>query len=594
MNLSRPVIFAMSTALIFSIGSSSSATTDYSHPSFSVADDRVLNLRETGSKIVMETVEDALRDGGIALLGEDFQIDSSLNWVFGETIEGEADAVVPLWSKGEHVVFTQPGLVVWSGIEEENRIDGNLGVVYRTNLANTIGINAVGGASIFYDHDFQVGLSRISFGADIQRGYLQGSANYYQPLGDAEAGRTGYIEEALGGMDARLVYERRKVRLSGNLGYWQYGEIEGSEGDWELSYGLEAGVRIMEGVFVEAGYQAHDDASIGGRFDLGVAFKFSLPGFEGASYGDGSGSANLYKIVERERRILYEEQKSGGAGGNEILLPTVSFNIADDPALTAGGGSLDITLELSEALSEPVTVNIVASGTAEYGDEGDWDVARRVPVGDEEAPYRLCDTTCPIMFPAGETSADIRLMAQIGTVGETAGVEIQIPTAAQNLVRAGSTPRVEFTIQQPPPPPPPTASLNYSGSTMIAGTGSSVRMRIDLSEKLSEEVSVTLVSDGTATYANDGAGTWKLVYHVLPEGDVPGDTIGERNDCHPEDITMTGCQIVIPSGQTIVDIEVTPELLTSEATIMLTLGIHRAGETGLVLGNSWRRNLTIQ
>ena len=84
MNSARISLIALSAALMFSVGSSSLANTNYSHPAFSVAEDPVLNMRETGSKIVMETIEDAIRQGGTALLGEGFQLDSSLNYVFGE------------------------------------------------------------------------------------------------------------------------------------------------------------------------------------------------------------------------------------------------------------------------------------------------------------------------------------------------------------------------------------------------------------------------------------------------------------------------------------------------------------------------------
>ena len=91
-------VIALSAVLIFSIGSSAStATTNYSHPEFSIAEDRTLNLRETGSQIVIDTIENALRQGGLALLGEGFQLDSSLSYHSGdnEGIEGDLDVVIP-------------------------------------------------------------------------------------------------------------------------------------------------------------------------------------------------------------------------------------------------------------------------------------------------------------------------------------------------------------------------------------------------------------------------------------------------------------------------------------------------------------------
>ena len=93
-------VIALSATLMFSVGSSAStATTNYSHPEFSIAEDRTLNLRETGSQIVIDTIENALRQGGFALLGEGFQLDSSLSYHSGdnEGIEGDLDVVIPLW-----------------------------------------------------------------------------------------------------------------------------------------------------------------------------------------------------------------------------------------------------------------------------------------------------------------------------------------------------------------------------------------------------------------------------------------------------------------------------------------------------------------
>ena len=73
------------------------------------------------------------------------------------------------------------------------------------------------------------------------------------------------------------------MRVSGTLGYWRYEGIEDGNSNWELSYGLDAVFRVVDGIFIEGGYEKHDDdASFGDRFDVGVALRFSLPGFEGA------------------------------------------------------------------------------------------------------------------------------------------------------------------------------------------------------------------------------------------------------------------------------------------------------------------------
>ena len=183
MRLFHSAVVAISMLLTLPLGSSATVTANYSHPPFSITEDRTLSLRETGSQLVIDAIEDSLYRGGLALLGDGFQIDSSLGWVFGEDIEsidGGIDAAIPLLSKNGHIVFTQPGLVFWEGNGEEERIDANFGIVYRTNLANTpVGIDAIGGASLFYDYDFhRVGHERLSIGADIQTDNFHGSFNW--------------------------------------------------------------------------------------------------------------------------------------------------------------------------------------------------------------------------------------------------------------------------------------------------------------------------------------------------------------------------------------------------------------------------------
>ena len=851
MNLFRSAIFVMCAVLMFSIGPSSSATTNYSHPAFSVADDRVLNLREAGSKIVVETIEDALRAGGIALFDERFQIDSSLDWVLGEAVSGELEAVVPLWSRDGHVVFTQPGFVLWNGLADDNRLDGNLGVVYRTNLLNTpVGFDAIGGVSLFYDHDFQIGHSRIGIGVDVQRDGLHGAFNYYHPLSDTQDGREGYVEDALQGMDASLAVESDVTRVGGNVGYWLFQGDEDDKDEWEFSYGLDAGLRLMPGVFLEGRLESHDKASLGRRASVGLAFRFNLPNFDGKSYGEGVRVSNLWSPVDRESRILYEEREavpkanlvaSGtgntrniavqleetfaedvvlnliGAGsatynddwtisvggddcpvvdgtdcsvtvmagetspsdevvitfqdpargepaediilsveiastgvelapGNPVVvqipegppLPTVSFNYNGSRTVqeNAAVNHVTMTLELSETLTEAVTLNLVAGGTATYGRNtinDDWQIRRRiVSIGDtpsdDEILFTGCNSAvsggngCEVTFQPGETVADIHLQihedgktespedftisvevasgsthlvqtgspsvlnftiqdAPLPTVSlstsstdveegdmrtitvtlsesltrdatfnlvpsgdatrgsggdwlifnvtcvsdsnrtvcpvnisqgnttatvdiailtdtatemmETATVTVEIDSGSTDIVALGSSSRLDFTIQDVPPP---TASLNYSGSGMIAA---SARMRIDLSEPLSETVTVTLVAGGTATFSkNGGVGTWSLQYLVLPENSNPAASFpgapGGAVDCLDDDIKGTGCQIDIPAKQTIVDINVITESLTSRDTIMLTLGIGSAGMTGLTTGTSSTVMLTAQ
>ena len=512
MNPFRSIILALSVALIFSIESSASTTTTHSHPQFTATENRTLNLRETGSQIVVETIENALQQGGLALLGEGFQLDSSLSYHSGdnEGIKGDLDIVVPLWNGGRHAVFAQPGAVFWTGLAEEERIDGNFGLVYRVELTRSL----VAGASVFYDHDFQIGHSRASGGIDLQSGFFRFGANYYHPLGEEEDGREGFIEEALRGMDASLVFEREVVRLGSTIGYWEYDGGEDVEDDWKTSIGMDFGFRILPGVFMEGRWERHkDDLVLDERIFAGLAFRFSLPGFEGASYGNGEMSSNLYRIVDREKRILYEERESDGI----LLSPSGSV---------AEGGTVNVTVQLRELSAEDVVINLVGSGSATYGTDGDWTLS----VGGTHCDT-VTGTDCQVTVTAGETSARDNIVITISNDGRGEGAETII---LSTVVASGDTSLTghPLVLTIPVDPPLARASIVRTGSGSVA-EGGTVDLDIQLGEMLEEDVIINLVgSDSTATYGSSN--DWTL--------SVGGTACtGVAND---------ECQVSITAGQT--------------------------------------------
>ena len=664
---------------------------------------RTLDLRETASQLVVKTVEDALRAGGIALFDERFQIDSSLDWVIGEAVSGELEAVVPLWSRDGHVVFTQPGFVLWNGLADDNRLDGNLGVVYRTNLLNTpVGFDAIGGVSLFYDHDFQIGHSRLGIGVDVQRDGLHGAFNYYHPLSDTQDGREGYVEDALQGMDASLAVESDVTRVGGNVGYWLFQGDEDVKDEWEFSYGLDAGLRLMPGVFLEGRLESHDKASLGRRASVGLAFRFNLPNFDGKSYGEGVRVSNLWSPVDRESRILYEERESGptvslsassmeiteggmatltltlnemleadatfnliGSGGAEYgasadwnlsvggtdcdmatrsnpcqvtidagdttaevvvevnadstnesspetftvsvevdsgstsivqegsrsslnftipadpPLPTVSLS-ADTTSITEGGMAT-LTLTLNEMLEADATFNLIGSGEAEYGTSADWNLS----VGGTDCAMATNTNPCQVTITAGQTSAEVTVKANadmdVESTAEDAVVTIQVDSGSTSIVALGSPTTLRFTIQDDPPP---TVSLNYSGSTTISSSGDN-RMTIELSEALTQNVTVILTPGGTASFANSGTGIWGLLYHVLQAGTTTPPAMFPRTtaiECSPSQATSVGCRIEIPAGRTVVDLNAPAEVLSSGDTIELTLTVDSMSSNHVTTG----------
>ena len=497
----------MFAALMLPFGSSAVATTsDTPPPPLDASlNSRTLDLRTVGSQIVVETIEDAIRQGGLALLGEGFQLDSSLSWVFGETIQGEVDTVVPLWSRDGHIVFAQLGAVFWTGLEEEERTDGNLGVVYRTEMANDV----IGGASLFYDYDFQIGHSRLGIGIDAQRDGFYGAFNYYHPLSDTQDGREGYVEDALRGMDARLAVESDVTRFGGNVGYWKFQGDEEVKDDWKLSYGIDAGLRIIPGVFLEGSLQHHDkDVSLGQRASVGLAFKFSLPDFKGKSYGNGGGASNLYKIVEREKRILYEEREAN----SPVQLTPVDGN--GQPLSAAStieeGGTVTIAGEL-EALPDPVMLELVIDEDASSADLGtDFSYGHEVYVldeatGQQSAPGTVTDcpeVTCEMMIPAGVTRFDVEIEILTDNtakeVPEEIVLQVNVPEEHQRMVRSGET---RVTIQ---------AHGNEIGFATDAvatlaenNERTGVEVQVSIDEPSPAPITLNVATSGTATVNED-------------------------------------------------------------------------------------------
>ena len=499
-------------------------------------------MRETGSQIVIDTIENAFRVAGVELFGGGFHIDSSIGYDFGdyEGIKGDLDAVIPLLHIGRHVLFAQPGAVFWTGIEKEERIDGNFGLVYRNELTKDL----VGGVSFFYDQDFQIGHSRISGGIDLQSHSLLLGANYYHVLSEVEDGREGFIEEAVDGMDLRMAIEKDIVRAEASVGYWDYtGEESGGQEDpqsgWQTSMGIDFGVRVMPGVFVEAGWEKHkDDLVLDERIFAGLAFRFSLPDFEGASYGSGEMTSNLYKIVDREKRILYEER---------VGVPSVSIVRTGNETIAADAEvTVAVDVQLSEVLAEDVTINLVGSGAATYSDD------YTVSVGGMDCTG-ITEDDCQVMITAGQLtpSGDIEITIIDDGRNNEEDESIVLSMVVASPANTDLLPRGPFTLTIPADPPLPAVSISATSRSITEG--GSATLTATLSETVTEDVVINLLESGAADY---GTG---MDWHL-----------NNGSDCNTA--AGTSCQITIMAGQesatatvnvnTDSDIESTPETFT--------------------------------
>ena len=377
---------------------------------------------------------------------------------------------------------------------------------------------------------FQIGHSRVSGGLDLQSGYFRFGANYYHPLSEVEDGREGFVEEALTGMDARLVFEREAVRLGSTIGYWDYkGEESGGQEDsrsgWKTSIGLDFGVRILPGVFAEASWERHkDNIVLDERIFAGLAFRFSLPDFQGASYGSGEMTSNLYKIVDREKRILYEEREAD----NIILTPSGSV---------VEGGTVTVAIQLREASAEDVVINLVGSGTATYGT--DWRLWQyRLLNNGSGNCTAVTGTSCQVTVTAGQTEPADNVMITINPDGggENPETIVLSTTIASGDASLTSRPLV-LTI--PVDPPLPTVNLSADSTSILEGNTATITLT--LSEGLGSDATFNLIAGGTeATYGTGANDDYNL-------------SVG-GTDCDMASGTM--CQVTIDEGDTTAEVTV--------------------------------------
>ena len=473
-------------------------------------------LRSTSSRMLVRTIEDSLRQGGIALAGERFRLDSSIGWVWDENVSGEIDALVPL-SGSENsdgtgqALFLQPGAVFWPGLESEDRIDANLGLVYRRNLTP----DAVVGGSIFYDHDFKRGHQRVGLGMDLQSGILHTALNYYHPLNDWEEGRTDYEERPLQGVDLRMGVAWSRVQFDASVGAWRFEGEKRESAKWRTAFELGAGLRLLPGVFLEGGYEQHDDDdSLDSRWNAGLAFRFSLPKFEGVINDRSMAHADLWEPVKREKRILYEERTLLGVNLN------VENAMIYEPG-ASGDGEMPTATIITGTISgrelradETLEVVVLDSATAQHGEGYDFTFSQGLYGTDTLTGSKVsltessaCTTPpCRMDTPANSKakSIEIKVSALPDTVEkeipEFIDIRIDVRNGSGNVIHSSDVVRV--TIQGH------GNTVEFSSEADTPETGSiteedetSFDIALDINRPLpaGTNASITLERSGTAT-----------------------------------------------------------------------------------------------
>ena len=195
--------------------------------------------------------------------------------------------------------------------------------------------------------------------------------------------------------------------------------------------------------------------------------------------------------------------------------PSVSLSVSPNPV--DEGQSVTVTARLSAALSDSVTIPLtLASGTAEADDFG---------------------ALASITVSGGQRTGT-------GTIATTDDADLDDETFTVSLgtlpaeVTAGSPSSVEVTIRdgdEPPPPPKPAVSLSVSPNPVVEGQP--VTVSVNLSETLSNSVTIPLtLTPGSAESGDFGS----LASITVSGGQTTGTgTISTVDDADEEDETFT-------------------------------------------------------
>ncbi|MGR3985137.1 MAG: inverse autotransporter beta domain-containing protein, partial [Gammaproteobacteria bacterium] len=304
--------------------------------------------------------------------GENFRLDSSMNWSAARGIRGAIEAVIPLHEEKNKSWFLQPGAVFWKGVRDQTRRDFNIGIVHRQFLEGWRMVIGGGkilgvGAGAFYDYSAAHGLSRFGLGFDLQDEYNYASAQVYTPVqsnwNDSEE---DYQERVTSGME---LYSRTRISRTVDVvaaftAWRRYDELTGR--DRGFGPGLRGGFdwKIARGLSFNTNY---DQRRTGGdnrwqvsmHFDFPVNLRIDLPAQARAG---GQPRFDLWRPFEREQRVLYAERR--------VQMRV----IAPDVQAGEGDGKVQLKLQLEQTFDAAVVGRVIPrSGTgpfrAESGDD---------------------------------------------------------------------------------------------------------------------------------------------------------------------------------------------------------------------------------
>lgn len=226
--------------------------------------------------------------------------------------------VQPLW-QGQNqtdTIFTQLSYNRYD-LYGETRNTVNTGVGYRHVFDKD---NALLGANVFFDNEFDRDHRRVGFGAEGKAGPLDGWFNYYLAVSDDRNLAGGVIERAISGYD---------VRAAGPVPYLPWAKIHGTYYHWDKEraakdtngYEVAGEFALHPNLGFEVGHR--DDNNNAGyqyftlRFSLakdGASLLGGEPVISKAAFQPRNMKDETLKKVRRENRILLERTTPAGGG----------------------------------------------------------------------------------------------------------------------------------------------------------------------------------------------------------------------------------------------------------------------------------------
>ena len=167
------------------------------------------------------------------------------------------------------------------------------------------------------------------------------------------------------------------------------------------------------------------------------------------------------------------------------------------------GQIIGATPQLSQVLTEDITLNLVGSGSAEYGSSNDWNIS----VGGTDCASATETDPCQVVIATGDTSASVEV--SINDDGRTEDMEafnisIGPDSEIAHLVRIGSGSNLSFTI-----PSEITNTIRVTqlssvvteggGGPGVAGGGSRfAQVNLQYSNEIPENIDIVVVFGGDA------------------------------------------------------------------------------------------------